>query len=102
MAVILLVAILIYWIYPKHSSTIKYRDPAIYGVVATKETAIRIAEAVWLEVYGDYIYNSTPFVATLRDTIWVVEGTLHAERGGTPYIEISKKNGAILKVVHYK
>jgi hypothetical protein len=96
------VAILVYWLYPKHNTRINYYDPDVYGMVATKETACSIAEAVWLQVYGDVIYASKPFKAELKDSIWIVEGTLHYDRGGTPYMEISQRDGRILKVIHYK
>lgn len=97
-----LAAILGYWFYPRYSSKIRYHDPELYGIVATEQTACQIAEAVWLQVYGDVIYNSRPFNATLKDSVWIVQGTLHFERGGTPYMEISKRDGKILKIVHYK
>ena len=49
----------------------------VNGRVPDEETAIRIAEAVWLPIYGNDIYNSKPFHAKLiSDSIWVVEGTL--------------------------
>ncbi|HTF16620.1 MAG TPA: YbbC/YhhH family protein [Chryseolinea sp.] len=99
---VVMIALTVYWNYPKHSSTIVFRDPLTCGMVSTEETACSIAEAVWLQTYGDIIYHSTPFVATLKDSVWIVKGTLHAERGGTPYMELSKKDGRILKVVHYK
>lgn len=37
------------------------------GYVQGSETAIRIAEAVWLQIYGEDIYKEKPFVATLKD-----------------------------------
>lgn len=33
------------------------------GYVPNKETAIKIAEAIWLPIYGNKIYNSKPFRA---------------------------------------
>ena len=70
--------------------------------VPNEETAIRIAEAVWLPIFGDVIYSSKPFKAKLvDDSIWVVEGTLpDGYVGGTPYAEIQKIDGKILKVSH--
>lgn len=73
--------------------------------VPNEEVAIKIAEAVWLPVYGDKIYGSKPFVAKLKDSsVWVVRGTLpsYYEFGGVPYIEIQKKDCKILKVTHGK
>jgi hypothetical protein len=66
-------------------------------------TAIRIAEAIWLEIYGDEIYMNKPYNAILLEgKVWEVSGTLHTEKGGVPYIEIQKSDGKILKVYHTK
>jgi hypothetical protein len=72
--------------------------------VPNKETAIKIAEAIWLPIYGDEIYEKKPFVARLKNAkVWIVEGTLEKEEvGGVPYIEIQKKDCKILKVYHGK
>lgn len=71
--------------------------------VPNKETAIKVAEAIWLPIYGDRIYNSKPFVAKLvNDKIWIVQGTLTETKGGVPYIEIQRKDCKILKVLHGK
>jgi hypothetical protein len=69
--------------------------------VATKEVAIKIAEAVWFSIYGEKIERSRPFKAILKDNMWIVEGTLHERKGGVPYIKI-QKDGKILKVTHGK
>jgi len=67
----------------------------VNGRVPNEKTAIRIAEAVWLPIYGDSIYRSKPFKANLvDDSIWVVEGSLpKGSIGGTPYAEIRKSDG---------
>lgn len=73
--------------------------------VPNAETAIKIAEAVWLPIYGEKIYESKPFVAKLKDSsVWVVWGTLNPiyTAGGTPHMQIQKKDGKILKVTHTK
>jgi len=70
--------------------------------VPNPETARKIAEAIWLPIYGDDIYKDTPFVVTLKDSIWVVRGTLHSTFGGVPYIEIRKKDCRVLAVTHGK
>lgn len=67
-------------------------------------TAIRIAEAVWLSIYGKSIDEKKPFTAELPgDTLWAVAGSLPANTlGGVPYIEIMKKDGRVLTVGHGK
>jgi hypothetical protein len=72
-----------------------------YGYVPNAEAAKKIAESVWLPIYGEDIYHNKPFKAKLsKNKIWIVEGTVHASHGGAPYIEIRKKDGKILKVTY--
>ncbi|MBE4948323.1 YbbC/YhhH family protein [Chryseobacterium culicis] len=68
------------------------------------ETAKRIAEAIWLPIYGEDIYKQKPYLSSLSgDSIWVVKGTLPKNyRGGVVYIEIRKRDCKILKVTHGK
>lgn len=79
------------------------------GFVPDKETAIRIAEAVWIPIYGeDQINNEKPFKATLRNGVWLVEGSLpegpenSIVAGGVAVAEIAKKDGHIIRVSHGK
>jgi hypothetical protein len=75
------------------------------GYVPDKETAISIAEAVWLPIFGKEIYSERPFIAKLSKDgqVWKVEGTLpEGMLGGTAYAEIRKSDCKILKVIHYK
>ena len=67
-------------------------------------TAKRIAEAVWLPIYGKKVLNEKPYTATLNSKgIWVVVCSLpKGMDGGVAYIEISKRNGRILEVTHGK
>ncbi|MGH2647485.1 MAG: YbbC/YhhH family protein [Ginsengibacter sp.] len=77
--------------------------PENEGYVPNAETAIKVAEAIWLPIYGDKIYDSKPFKATLKDNeVWVVVGTLHTQKGGVPYAEIQKKDCKVLNVIHTK
>ena len=72
------------------------------GFVPDEETAIKIAEAVWIPIYGKSIRKRKPFRAILvDDEIWIVKGTLKKGLlGGVPYIKIRKDDGTILKVTH--
>ncbi len=73
------------------------------GYVSDEKTAIQIAESVWLETYGDKIYNQKPLIATLENGIWYVRGSLPKNSvGGVAEIEISQKDGKILKQYHGK
>ena len=92
------------------------------GFVPNDTAAIKIAEAVWLPIYGEKIYSERPFVATL-DTlngIWTVRGSLPPStlsidssvspsftmlelvNGGTAVIKLQKSDGKVLFVLHYK
>jgi len=74
------------------------------GYVPDSATAIKIAEAVWIPIYGkETLRDEKPFKARLVNGVWIVDGTLpKGARGGTAYAEISKESGCILKVTHYK
>ena len=91
--------------------------PASYvppnGLVPDEKTAIQIAEAVLLPIYGrEVILGERPFRGTLHGDVWTVAGTLHctdaAQRprpstdcvGGTAIIDISKRDGRVLRVIH--
>ena len=75
------------------------------GFVPDKETAIRIAEAVWLPIYEDSINDKKPFIAEYNEEeeCWEVYGTLPENMlGGVPEIKIRKSDGKILYVSHGK
>ena len=82
-------------------------------MVPDAPTAIKIAEAVWLPIYGKQVLEEKPFKAELEgDSVWVVHGSLpksyniknivHVTHGGVAHCIIRKKDGTILKVIHYK
>jgi hypothetical protein len=80
-------------------------NPVKDGYVPNQKTAIKIAEAVWLPIYGEDIYKEKPFEAVLLgDTLWLVTGTLYPKgtEGGTLIARIQKSNGKILEVTHEK
>ena len=71
------------------------------GFVPNKETAIRIAVAVWEPIYGvAQIAEQKPYTARLKKGVWIVEGTLHSEMGGVALAEIAKSDGRVLRVSH--
>jgi hypothetical protein len=74
------------------------------GYVPNAETAIKIAVAVWEPIYGKKnIEEEKPYIASLKDGIWTVTGTLpEGSKGGTAIAEISKGSGCILRVIHEK
>lgn len=83
------------------------------GFVPDKATAVKIAEAVLIPVYGKkQTASEWPFKARLKDGVWTVEGTLHCRdakghvttacMGGVAVVRISKSDGRILSMIHYK
>ncbi len=80
-----------------------YRPAA--GYVPNEETAIKIAVAVWIPIYGKgQIEKEKPYKAVLRDGIWYVSGSLPAGfvKGGVAEAEIAKDDGRILRISHGK
>ena len=75
-----------------------YVPPA--GFVPDSITAIRIAEAVWIPIYGeDQIRRQRPFHARLANNVWTVIGSLpRGWVGGVALAEISKRDARILRV----
>jgi hypothetical protein len=73
---------------------------SVNGFVPTEETAIKIAEAVWLPIFGDVIYDLTPkaeYCALLN--CWKVRGVFPENEmnlGWIPEVFIDKKSGKIV------
>jgi hypothetical protein len=73
------------------------------GFVPDKITAIKIAIAVWLPIYGKTIYKEKPYSAELKNGVWFVQGSLpKGSVGGVAEIAIQKSDGKILGVIHGK
>jgi len=83
------------------------------GYVPNSVTAVRIAEAVLIPVYGEkQIASERPLTATLKDGIWTVRGSLHCSDGrgsttthcvgGVATVKLSKVDARILSMIHYK
>jgi hypothetical protein len=71
------------------------------GYVPDAKTAVAIAEAVWLPIYGESVLDLRPWTARLVDEVWLVEGTrAPLSPGGVPLARISKRTGEILRISH--
>ncbi|HET9409364.1 MAG TPA: NTF2 fold immunity protein [Candidatus Sulfotelmatobacter sp.] len=78
--------------------------------VPDEATAVRIAEAVFIPVYGEkHVQSERPFHARLQGDDWVVSGTLPKPRktgeivfGGTMVAEINRTTGCIKSIYHLK
>lgn len=106
---VLLVSLLIYYSGIWDSSGPGVRSkPEIDGYVPDSLTAIGIAKAVWLPVYGTRVRNHDPFYASLiGDTVWRVSGSKFSslidwELSGFPFADIRKSDGKIIRTGHTK
>jgi hypothetical protein len=78
------------------------------GFVPDENTALQIAMAVLVPIYGkETIDKEKPFGAVLENEIWYVGGSMpkpksekEIVKGGVAIIEISKKDGRIIRVSH--
>ena len=65
-------------------------------MVPNDTTAIKVAEAIWLPIYGRSIYQELPFTARLEgDSVWVVEGSLPGKSGES----VDSKGNTIVTMV---
>jgi len=83
------------------------------GYVPDSTTAVKIAEAVLVPVYGKkQIDSEQPFTAKLKDDVWTVSGTLRCPDGrggmttqcdgGVAVVQISKVDAHVVSMTHYK
>jgi hypothetical protein len=83
------------------------------GYVPDSKTAVKIAEAVLVPVYGEkQIRSELPLTATLKNGVWTVTGTLRCPDGkggtttscdgGVAEVRISKNDARILYMLHGK
>ena len=99
---ILLVAVIVIT-----AAVVTSQSPASFvppnGFVPDAATASRIAEAVWIPIYGESkIAAEKPFKATLKGDVWTVTGKDLPKNtvGGVAEADISKRDGRILRVIH--
>jgi hypothetical protein len=74
------------------------------GYVPDARTAVRIAEAVLIPIYGaKQIHSEKPLKGKLDGDIWIVTGTLPSGMvGGVAEVKISKQTGEIVGLIHGK
>ena len=100
-AICLLATVLISGLRNQDPTVKSYAPPN--GFVPDSGTAVRVAVAVWIPIYGaSQIRSEQPYVATLKDGVWTVTGTLPRQYnlGGVAMARISKRDGRILFVLH--
>lgn len=72
------------------------------GFVPDSATAISIAKAVLIPIYGkEAIEREQPFTAKLNNGTWTVTGSVpQGMVGGTALVELAKSDGRIERVSH--
>ncbi len=82
--------------------------PPRTGYVPDEATAVKIAEAVLVPIYGEkQIESERPFHAELNGDVWTITGTFHCPvgricAGGVAEIQLSATDARILSVRHGK
>jgi hypothetical protein len=83
------------------------------GFVPDSQTTVKIAEAVLIPVYGEkQIRSEEPFTGQLKGDVWTVGGALRCPDGkggfttdclgGVAVVKLSKTDGRVLFMMHYK
>jgi hypothetical protein len=93
-----------------HKKETRGRRPPSGGYVPDAITAVKIAEAVLMPVYGEQkIASERPFTAKLDGDVWTVDGTLYCGDGkigtcdgGAARVKLSKNDARILFMIHYQ
>jgi hypothetical protein len=74
--------------------------------VPDAKTAILVARAILMPIYGEELRAEEPLRATLKNGRWAVEGSLNCGgqtcKGGVAEISISKSDGRVLAIDHGK
>jgi hypothetical protein len=95
------------------STGLGQNPPPRTGYVPDEATAVKVAEAVLVPIYGEqHIISERPFTAVLYGDIWTVTGTLNCADGkggttricvgGVAEIKLSATDARILSVHHGK
>jgi hypothetical protein len=96
---------------PSDEDAIKYARRLIVGTkpvvssqgyVPDQATAVRIAIAILIPIYGDKIEEGEkPWRVGLKGDVWTVVGTYNGKgEGGEAIVQLSKSNGTVLFVTH--
>lgn len=77
----------------------KRPEPAL-GFIPDKATAVQVAEAILVPIYGKQMVESErPFSAILKGNTWKVEGYLApGVDGGVSEVWLDRRDGKILRV----
>lgn len=83
----------------------KFSSQIVVGAVETEKEAIKIAEKIWTNTYGESVRFKKPYKVfyDADSDVWLVQGSLpFYMSGGIPHILIEKSKGKVLAVWHDK
>jgi hypothetical protein len=67
------------------------------GLVLDSITARKIAEAIWLQLYGKEVLNQRPYSAKLvKDSVWIVKGVFKKPHPGGVVSKLSDTHRLII------
>lgn len=79
------------------------------GEIKDFEEAKKVAEKIWIEVYGKEVLKKRPYKVFFdyESEVWLVEGSSSSSKyaitnGGVPYFIVEKKTGRVLAIWHDK
>ncbi|MDR0812420.1 MAG: YbbC/YhhH family protein [Oscillospiraceae bacterium] len=81
--------------------TEEFTEP--FGSVGSVKEAKKLAESIWIELFGDSVTKKKPYRVFYDDInqVWLVQGTVFF-MGGGPNILIQKSDGKVLAIWQYK
>ena len=75
------------------------------GFIPNPEVASQVAKAILVPIYGEaQIKLEMPFRIQLRGDVWVIDGREYLPKnvlGGYVHMELSRRDGRVLCVMHY-
>lgn len=79
------------------------------GEIKNFKEAKKIAEKIWIEVYGEEVLKKRPYKVFFdyEKEVWLVQGSIPSKRyevvnGGVPYFIVEKKTGKVLAIWYDK
>lgn len=69
-------------------------------LIKDEKTAIKIAKAIWIPIYGKKVKKFKPYDAELiGDSLWIVTGNVpEGQKGAQPRLELDARNCEVLHV----
>lgn len=67
-------------------------------------SAVKIAEAIFVKVYGERVLSERPWKTALEqdDSVYHIRGTLKTTKGGVPEIRLKRSNAEVISICHGK